>query len=88
MMDDLSAELAASSISDYEYSPLPQKDDRRWIRVLDLLPSEDRTAPLRLCLRTALLERGLSYEAVSYVWGSADSTAEILIAHNGTSFKS
>jgi len=83
MMDDLSAELAASSRLDYEYSLLPQNDGRRWIRALDLLPSENRTAPLKLCLRTVVLERGVSYEAVSYVWGSANDTAMVFVAHEG-----
>jgi hypothetical protein len=78
----VTSDFAKLSVNEYVYTPLSKQDAGRWIRVLDLHPSEDRAAPLRISLRTVTLERGLQYEAISYVWGSPNDTVEICIADN------
>ena len=62
-----------ASGTEYLYQQLD--DEEFHIRILDLLPSRDRCAPLHCSLReTRLAQSGDepgSYEALSYVWGSS-----------------
>ncbi|KAK0666971.1 heterokaryon incompatibility protein-domain-containing protein [Cercophora samala] len=57
------------------------------IRLLDLLPSTQETAPLVCTLRTVLLSdaSSIGYLALSYVWGNPHSTEVIVI--NGLPFE-
>lgn len=63
----------------YSYSPLLQGH----IRLLKLLPDQDKTAPLRCSLIDYPLEdlagSNHLYDALSYVWGSPEKTQSISI---------
>lgn len=64
----------------YRYSSLPGRDN---IRLLGLLPHEDKNAPIQCQLfNYPLKESGEGthlYEALSYVWGSSDKPHSISI---------
>jgi hypothetical protein len=68
----------------YPYSPLPPDNDN--IRLLRLLPNEDKAAPLHCELRNYSLQklgpRTHLYEALSYVWGDARETLPIYVDNN------
>ncbi|KAI1174370.1 hypothetical protein F4777DRAFT_580057 [Nemania sp. FL0916] len=85
-MTNFSIEHAAPSMLSYKYEPLPQgRNGERWIRVLDLLPSTENEAPIRVCLRTVLLKENVHYDAVSYVWGDMSTTETVLVRDDGVS---
>ncbi|PWY86557.1 HET-domain-containing protein [Aspergillus sclerotioniger CBS 115572] len=69
------------STSQYTYHPLPP--DSNAIRVLRLLPSKDKAAPIECELVEYLLpesESGIHpYEALSYVWGAGSKPQSIFI---------
>lgn len=54
-------------------------ESRRLIRLLTLLPCEDDEGQIACQLETASLADGPEYAAMSYVWGDADVTTEILV---------
>jgi hypothetical protein len=68
----------------YPYSLLPPDGDN--IRLLRLLPNEDKDAPLYCELRNYSLQRSSLrihlYEALSYVWGDPDNTLSICVDKN------
>jgi hypothetical protein len=69
------------------YSSVPLELGRSLnIRLLTLLRSDQQLipGPISCTLRTAQLDKSLSYTAVSYVWGAAEPTENILI--NGRPF--
>jgi hypothetical protein len=71
-------------MSFYPYSLLPPDGDN--IRLLRLLPNEDKDAPLYCELRNYSLQRSSLrthlYEALSYVWGNPDNTLFICVDKN------
>jgi hypothetical protein len=71
-------------MSFYPYSLLPPDGDN--IRLLRLLPNEDKDAPLYCELRNYSLQRSSLrthlYEALSYVWGDRDNTLSICVDKN------
>lgn len=67
--------------SRYQYLPLLQHDS---IRLIELQPSQDKSAPIRCTfMHTTLsqMESGIvdHYTALSYVWGDASVTTDILV---------
>ncbi|KAF4624060.1 hypothetical protein G7Y89_g14116 [Cudoniella acicularis] len=68
----------------YPYSSLPPDNDN--IRLLRLLPNEDKAAPLHCELRNYSLQklgpRTHLYEALSYVWGDPRETLPIYVDNN------
>ncbi|GIZ36688.1 hypothetical protein CKM354_000015600 [Cercospora kikuchii] len=65
----------------YIYSPL--SDDREHIRLLTLLPSRQRDAPLHGSLTVKPLNSFLPrYEALSYTWGTDISPEDLLLDGN------
>ncbi|KAH8787831.1 heterokaryon incompatibility protein-domain-containing protein [Diaporthe sp. PMI_573] len=54
-------------------------ESRREIRLLTLLPCEDDEGQIACRLETASLGSDCEYAAISYVWGDADATTEILV---------
>jgi hypothetical protein len=54
-------------------------ESRREIRLLTLLPCEDDEGQIACRLETANLSSDCEYAAISYVWGDADATTEILV---------
>ena len=68
-------------MSSYLYPPLPSEGDN--IRLLCLLPNEDKAAPLQCHLRNYSLQklgpRTHLYEALSYVWGNPRETLPICV---------
>jgi hypothetical protein len=68
-------------MSSYLYSLLSPEGDN--IRLLRLLPNEDKAAPLQCELRNYSLQklgpRTYLYEALSYVWGNARETLPICV---------
>jgi hypothetical protein len=67
-------------MSSYRYSSLLPKGD--YIRLLRLLPDEDKTAPLqcKLCdYSLQKLNRTHLYEALSYAWGNLGETLPICV---------
>jgi|SRR3569833_150472 len=74
----------ASPLPGYEYAPLPPpRNEERWIRLLDILPSKRRNDPVQVRLRACRLERDLRYAALSYVWGDPNDNATITILEKG-----
>lgn len=65
----------------YSYSPLSLGADS--IRLLRLMPNEDKEAPIQCKLHNYALqrsgERAHLYEALSYVWGSTENLKSVLI---------
>ncbi|KFA56211.1 hypothetical protein S40293_00043 [Stachybotrys chartarum IBT 40293] len=60
----------------HRHSPLRSHDS---IRLLDLLPSQDRNAVVRCTLRQISLAKARSrYDALSYVWGAREGSRPIL----------
>jgi hypothetical protein len=72
------------AMSFYPYSLLPPDSDN--IRLLRLLPNEDKDAPLYCELRNYSLQRSSLrthlYEALSYVWGDPNNTLSICVDKN------
>ncbi|KAL2754845.1 hypothetical protein ACRALDRAFT_1071486 [Sodiomyces alcalophilus JCM 7366] len=70
-----------SCVPAFKHDPLPSA---RFIRVIKLLPSARRDAPIRCTIEPVHLDstrrkgRAHSYEALSYVWGSPVGTLPIL----------
>ena len=73
--------LAASNAKEYLHSPLGKRE----IRLIVLLPSRDPEAEIRCRLCMEPLDNKPKYEALSYVWGSAENPCSILI--DGISFQ-
>lgn len=63
------------------YSPLA---DPKNIRLLKLLPSVDRSEPIKCIIEEADLSKGPEYEALSYVWGNPSPQRTVIL--NGRSF--
>ena len=65
----------------YQYSSLPPKGDN--IRLLRLLPDEDKAAPLQCLLHKYSLQESVTrthlYEALSYAWGNPKETLPIRV---------
>jgi hypothetical protein len=68
MEDEKMWKLKANS---HIYKPLPTENSQRVIRLVELLPSQHKTADIKCILRLESLSRNPSYEALSYVWGDA-----------------
>lgn len=82
MDDNLSRNLAAVSLSGFQYAPIQPG----WIRILDLLSKPNE--PLRCRLRNVELqdaEAAVDYLALSYVWGDSSKpcTMQIVDAISG-----
>ncbi|KAK8062665.1 heterokaryon incompatibility protein-domain-containing protein [Apiospora hydei] len=75
--------LAARSWRDdpsaHPYEPLRTSPDKNTIRLMILLPSLDKTAPIKSQLVQDTLEPGGQYEALSYVWGAVPGSARIYV---------
>ncbi|KAJ8481601.1 hypothetical protein ONZ45_g15264 [Pleurotus djamor] len=67
--------VGLSSAEAYKYDPLP--DQRLYIRLLEVLPTE-RDDDLRCYLCVTPLDALPSFEALSYVWGDASTRSTIL----------
>jgi hypothetical protein len=67
----------------YEY--IPMDPSKQQIRVLTLYPAEDRQSIIRCSLTTTSLQDFPEYSALSYVWGSSETTHTIEI--NGRCFQ-
>ncbi|KAH8745963.1 heterokaryon incompatibility protein-domain-containing protein [Hyaloscypha sp. PMI_1271] len=59
------------------YQPIDRSSKR--IRLLEILPSTDTTATIQCRLTTSSLHNGDDYIALSYVWGDASITKDIII---------
>jgi Heterokaryon incompatibility protein (HET) len=62
------------------YQPLRAKN--REIRVLDILPASNTESDIHVSLRTASLEKPSRFQALSYCWGTADTTKSIFVDKN------
>lgn len=71
--------------SDYVYRPLSPRGDE--IRILELLPADNFSATIRVRLRTVSFaeDAQLQYEALSYVWGTTQNQATVLVADDDSS---
>ncbi|KAJ1326299.1 HET domain-containing protein [Microdochium nivale] len=63
----------------YQYEPLPAGCQTR---ILELLPSQDRTAGIRARLVDIDIYRHYDFKALSYTWGGQDFTEPITISDN------
>lgn len=72
-------------MGDSVYESLKLDDPDLHIRLVELEPSADITAPVRCTLRKARLHSDLRYSALSYVWG--DPTCASTIYVNGVETK-
>jgi hypothetical protein len=68
----------SSSVSSSElFQPL--REDKREIRLLQLLPSSEPDEPIACSFRTVELDNAPPYRALSYVWGDASITEVIVV---------
>jgi Heterokaryon incompatibility protein (HET) len=69
-------QMLAERAMDFQYEPL--NPSRNYIRVLDLMPGSFNDA-FQCSLRTVLLDDRPTYQALSYTWGEAVTTATLFI---------
>jgi hypothetical protein len=66
--------------STYHYDGLPRRQGA--IRILELLPNDNSDAAIHCALITPTGDETPPYEALSWCWGTASSTAYIGISRN------
>ncbi|KAG7008147.1 hypothetical protein G7Y79_00007g022720 [Physcia stellaris] len=64
---------------------LPLVKDRNEIRVLNIHPSQDFTAPITCDIRIVSLDDDPVFDALSWCWGSVEDTAKIVVGGNSFS---
>jgi len=67
------------AVSSKIYSPHPLLTSRPDIRLVVIHPSTDSNGPIRCSLRAVCLDSDPQYEALSYRWGDAKITADIMV---------
>jgi hypothetical protein len=68
--------LSRSATKPYEYHPLSSE---RYIRLLELLPEEDESLPVKLAITSYELSKAPEYAALSYTWGKSSAKTNRLV---------